>query len=170
MHKPIQIVDKSGKFAGLVKSPKDALLKQQIRLVSRVIISNENGHYLLQKRAEGMFIYPGFWDSSAAGHVDEGETPEEAAYRELLEEIGIKNINLQEIGRFYSEMTEVNGYTSKIYSHIFHGEYNNSLTELILDPAEVSEVKWFSRSDILSMIRNEDVVTHGVKLIFDEAL
>lgn len=170
MFKPIQIVDTTGQFLGVADTPKQALLANQIRLVARVIIQNKDGKYLLQKRAEDMFIYPGCWDSSAAGHVDEGESAEEAAYRELVEEIGIEQIKLKEIAQLYTEVEENHGYVSRIYNHIFLGEFNGDLADLTLEPSEVVEVQWFTKSEIQTMIQNDDKITEGVKLIFNEVL
>lgn len=44
---------------------------------------------LLQRRADQVKNWPGYWDISAAGHVSLGETPLDAALREAQEEIGI---------------------------------------------------------------------------------
>jgi isopentenyl-diphosphate Delta-isomerase len=52
-------------------------------------IVNRNGWVLLQKRAMNKEVYPGLWDISCAGHVDAGESSEEAALRELREELGL---------------------------------------------------------------------------------
>ncbi len=54
-----------------------------------ILLSNESGDLLLQKRSPWKDRNPGLWDSSTAGHVDSGETYEQAAHRELREEIGI---------------------------------------------------------------------------------
>lgn len=50
----------------------------------------ENGvEVLLQKRASGKPTWPDHYDSSAAGHIDLGEEPIEAAIRETKEEINL---------------------------------------------------------------------------------
>ncbi len=54
-----------------------------------ILIFNETGDLLLQKRSPWKDRNPGLWDSSTAGHVDAGESYEQAAHRELREEIGI---------------------------------------------------------------------------------
>lgn len=171
-HLPIQIVDKDGVFLGLAKSPAEAKQKGQIRLISRVILKNSNGEYLLQKRAEDMFAWPGFWDSSAAGHVDEGETPEQAAYRELFEEIGIDDIQLSYVEALYhANETDEDGSTNRMYSHIYTGVFNAHINTLSLDPAEVSEVRWFSRAEIDVLLGDPKAkITDGVRIIFRERL
>ena len=58
---------------------------KQYRLVAGVYAMRD-GHILMLERARGMMI--GFW-SVPGGHVDPGETPQEAAARELFEEAGL---------------------------------------------------------------------------------
>jgi isopentenyldiphosphate isomerase len=55
-----------------------------------VFLIDEAGRIYLQKRSIEKAEHPGKWDSSASGHVDSGESYEEAAARELEEEIGVK--------------------------------------------------------------------------------
>src|SRR4030095_4957697 len=58
---------------------------KQYRLVAGVYAMRD-GHIPMLERAKGMMI--GFW-SVPGGHVDPGETPQEAAARELFEEAGL---------------------------------------------------------------------------------
>ena len=44
---------------------------------------------LLQQRSAEKDVFPGCIDASCTGHIDPGETPEQAARRELKEELGI---------------------------------------------------------------------------------
>jgi 8-oxo-dGTP diphosphatase len=53
---------------------------------------------LLGKRAAGRRFYPGVWDL-IGGHVEAGETPEEALARELQEEIGVTPRSWREVAR-----------------------------------------------------------------------
>lgn len=50
---------------------------------------NAKGELFLQKRSLRKDIQPGKWDTAVGGHVDYGESPEEALQREVREEIGI---------------------------------------------------------------------------------
>ncbi|MBR4078736.1 MAG: NUDIX domain-containing protein [Christensenellaceae bacterium] len=49
----------------------------------------DGNEVLLQKRSADKDVFPGYIDASCTGHIDPGETPVEAALRELSEELGI---------------------------------------------------------------------------------
>ena len=53
-----------------------------------VFVFNKAGQIYLQRRSMGKDTAPGKWVSSCSGHVDAGEDYDEAAGRELIEEIG----------------------------------------------------------------------------------
>lgn len=59
-----------------------------------ILVFNKHRDCLLQKRSLLKDRQPGLWDSSAAGHLDAGESYEEAARRELAEELGISDARL----------------------------------------------------------------------------
>ena len=71
-----------------------------------IFVFNEAGEIYVQRRSEAKDRHPGKLDSSAAGHVDPGESYHETAMRELREEIGIKR-TLEEVFRVQaSEITD----------------------------------------------------------------
>jgi isopentenyl-diphosphate delta-isomerase type 1 len=55
-----------------------------------VLVFNRAGQLFLQKRSLRKDMSPGLWDSSCSGHLDAGEEYDQAAWRELQEEIGLK--------------------------------------------------------------------------------
>jgi len=62
-----------------------------------ILLVNDKGELLLQKRSYRKDRFPGCWDSSASGHVNAGESYLDCATRELEEEIGAQT-NLIELG------------------------------------------------------------------------
>lgn len=54
-----------------------------------IIVSDDRGNVVLQKRSLAKDTCPGLFSTSCAGHVDSGETYEAAARRELGEELGV---------------------------------------------------------------------------------
>jgi 16S rRNA (adenine1518-N6/adenine1519-N6)-dimethyltransferase len=61
-----------------------------------ILVFNQSGDLYLQQRSRGKDLHPLKWDSSAAGHVNAGETYDETARRELREELNV-DLPLEEI-------------------------------------------------------------------------
>ncbi len=61
-----------------------------------ILIFNQADEAYLQQRSRWKDRHPLKWDSSAAGHVTNGESYDEAAQRELHEELGV-NVSLEKI-------------------------------------------------------------------------
>lgn len=59
------------------------------------VFDSQGRNILLQKRSLNKDIQPGKWDTAVGGHVDAGESIEAAARRELAEELGICNAELE---------------------------------------------------------------------------
>lgn len=55
-----------------------------------VILMNTRGEVFLQQRSLRKDCSPGVWDSSSSGHVDSGEDYDDAVYREVAEELGVR--------------------------------------------------------------------------------
>ncbi len=60
-----------------------------------IVVLNRRGEVLIHRRAEDKDVWPGQWDLAAGGVVAHGETFEEAAARELAEELGITGAELE---------------------------------------------------------------------------
>lgn len=147
MDKKITIVDKNDNVIG--SASKDVAFKDGvIRRISRVFLIDKDQIYL-QRRGPNMRLFPDTWGSSAGGHVDEGESYEEAAKRELFEELGIKNIQLIELGKFYLEETYKTTQSFQ-FSMVFSAIYNNQ--PFMFQKDEVSGGCWFKFDEVTKMV------------------
>jgi isopentenyldiphosphate isomerase len=94
-----------------------------------IIVSDSQNRILLQKRSHHKDVHPGAWDTSAAGHVDFGESYLHAAIRELLEELGIRVTSPRNIGRL--EASSENGWEFVEIYHVVHdGPFNPNAHEI----------------------------------------
>lgn len=63
--------------------------KSLIHRGANLVIFDEHGRTLLQKRSMTKDIRPGYWQNAVGGHVAKGESYKQAILRELEEELGI---------------------------------------------------------------------------------
>lgn len=73
-------------------------LDRNIRVIN-IFIFNSKGKLLLPKRSINRRIFPGCFDFSCGEHVMSGEDYYRAAKRGLEEELGIKDVELIELGK-----------------------------------------------------------------------
>ncbi len=119
-------------------SVKEAHEKKLLHRASYIMLVNKEGRILLQKRAN-VRNYPHMWTLSASGHVDYGESYEEAAHRELGEELGVKS-KLQKIGTF----KKVDGICN-VWAALFLGKHDGPFN---FSKEEVEEVKFYTPDEI----------------------
>jgi isopentenyl-diphosphate delta-isomerase len=119
------------------------------RIVS-VFVQDDLGRMLLQLRSPDVAVYPSCWDQAAGGHVDEGQSYDQAAHNELLEEIGIQNVELTILGTYRSNRHEddhiINQFERVYVTRIPH--------DIILNPEarEVSGLQWFAPAELKARI------------------
>jgi len=126
-----------------------------------VFIMNTSGALFLQKRSLKKDLYPGCWDSSAAGHVDWGESYQQAAKRELQEELGI---NEPLAFRFNVQACRETGWE--------HVGFFSAVTakQITINPNEIIEGSYFSPLEIRDWLRDSPAdFAPGFVLLFDRA-
>ncbi len=125
----LQVVDARGRF---LRAASRAECHADAALIHRsvcVLLFNAKGELYLQRRAMAKDTYPGQRDLSATGHVRVGETEDEAAARELAEELGV----WAEIRRVDTMLLRLPAETE--VATIYCCSYNGAITP---DPNELS--------------------------------
>jgi len=89
--------------------------------------------------------WPDGFMSALAGFISPGETLEEAAQREVLEEAGIKTKNPRYI------FSQPWPFPAQLMMGLMLDAVN---TDITLDPKELEDARWFSREDVLAVIEN----------------
>ena len=123
------IVDESGAVIGKATRGKCHSGSLLLHPVVHLHVFNAQGDVYLQKRPEWKLIQPGKWDTAVGGHLDYGETPDEALSREVSEELGITDFEPQFIGKYVFE-SRIERELIYVYRTTYDGEIRPSKEEL----------------------------------------
>lgn len=121
--------------------------EKRLHRAIHILLRNDAGQFFLQKRAPSKDKNPNRWDSSCSGHVDAGEVYDQAAVRELEEELGVRvPINeLEKIRKF-----EASKETGMEFVWVYFGHHNGPFH---LNVVEISDGRFWDRSEIEAAIR-----------------
>ena len=119
------------------------------------VIVNENSEILMIQSKR--YITNRLEWEIPAGRIEAGESPEEAARRECLEETGCTLKNLT----FLCQQNPSNGM-SDLTIHVFGATVDAESLEI--DTNEVRKKKWMKKEEVISMLKNNQ--THcGVSML-----
>lgn len=147
-------------------APKSEVWKNGLRhRIVWVMVEDSDGRILLQKRPTTMKLHPGCWDYSVGGHVDAGESWEQAAHREAAEELGLTNLKLSALGKFYQESE----FQSKKLNR-FYTTYKTIVEpkEIKPDAKEIAETRWFTLEEIKTLLKSQPKLFPDGRLIVIE--
>ncbi len=129
------------------------------------IVANDKGHIYLCRQER--YLFEGDSWEIPRGFVDDGESPEDAAHRELKEEAGLEAISLELIGslRLSIGLMDEEAKVFLAQALRFTGSQDQE--------KEISEVKAFPLTEVLEMIGNgkiKDGLTVGAILLAKQKL
>jgi len=136
----------------------DWLKENEYHLGIHIAIFNSKNEMLIQKRSLNKRANPGKWDFSGRGSVVKGETSQEGARRELLEELGFDFDFSNERARFTINC-------ENLFDDYYIIKQDINLDELVLQKEEVDAVKWASKEEIIDMIDNDEFAEKNVELM-----
>jgi isopentenyl-diphosphate delta-isomerase len=158
LYKKVVVVDDNDKVIGS-EYMRIAANLGLIRRAARIYVFNESRQLLVQQRSAKV-AKPLLLDQSAAGHVDEGESYEEAAKRELFEELGLSDVTLAPV--------EISFRTTNFYNAIYKAVIPDD-TQINFDPEELVGVFWYDISQLEHEMRvDPDKFTSAFKETWTE--
>lgn len=140
----LEVVDENDRVVGMERR---GVIHAQglMHRSAQVLVFNSSGALFLQKRSDSKDEFPGLWDSSAAGHVDPGESYLECARRELQEELGISRPrDLREFCRFQASPD-----TGFEHCAVHQCTYDGVL---IFQPSEVADGRWLQAAGMDALV------------------
>lgn len=97
------IVDEDGNILGSIERGRAHDGCRVLHPVVHLHVFNSKGDLYLQRRPEWKDIQPGKWDTAVGGHVDLGESVDQALRREVREELGITDFSPIPMGHYVFE-------------------------------------------------------------------
>lgn len=136
-----QIVDENDQVIGVASRRECHGNPSLIHRTVHVVVFNDEGKILLQKRSLNKDIQPGKWDTAVGGHLSVGESYEDAAKREFREELGADCP--QELKFLFNSKirNKIESENTKVFSVVHNGPFNP-------DKNEITELKFWSQKEL----------------------
>jgi isopentenyl-diphosphate delta-isomerase len=145
MEEMIEEVDWDGNV--IATHPRKLLKKRMFPHKSSLILPRtKEGKIILCKRSKNKYPFPGTWCCAVGGKVIAGETEEQAALREMEEEVG-----------FVQDLTKVTSfnYNEEDYKGLFTIFTTElSINDLHPDSCEIESLQEFNINEIIEMLEN----------------
>lgn len=116
-----------------------------------VLIFNDKGEMLLQKRAESKYHSGGLWTNACCSHPRPEEDTTQAAKRRLQEEIGL-DLTPRFVYKFIYKTDFNNDLIEHELDYVFIGEHNGAPS---INTDEVSDWKYMAINDL-----KKDIIEH----------
>lgn len=135
------VVDASGTVVGRATRGECHGGSMLLHPVVHLHVFNSRGELYLQHRPLWKDIQPGRWDTAVGGHVDYGETIDEALRREVREELGITDFQPEQVA-VYEFRSDRERELVHVYRTVYDGE--------ICPSEELDGGRFWTRSEILA--------------------
>ena len=113
---------------------------------------------LIQQRQPFKQGWPNLWDITCGGSAVAGDTSQQAASRELFEELGIDY-------DFESMRPQFTINFERGFDDYYLINYDIDLNQLTLQAEEVQAVKWASKEEILELIKQNQFIPYYESII-----
>jgi 8-oxo-dGTP diphosphatase len=109
-----------------------------------VAVIEKDGKILMGNKASGVGPYPNTWRIPGGG-IEEGESPENAVKREVMEETGLRVDSVEKVGVYEDHEPDKNGEMTHYIFNVFKVEVSGK--ELVSE--EFPELRWIDKSELL---------------------
>ncbi len=158
----VDILDEDGNATGKSCLKSEAHAKGWFHPCVHIWFYTPNGEVLVQQRGAMKNTYPLLWDVSVAGHMAAGETAEDAAMREVAEEIGlqIQAADLMKVGVYKSYNVHSKTLTDAEFLNTYIHPLSVSVDALVPQESEVAALKLISMEDFATALHEPTELGH----------
>lgn len=154
MDELLDIYDENKKFTGKIHPRRQPRADGEFCLVVHVLVQNDDGLFLITKRAHDKHYLPDFWENTG-GSAIAGETSLEAAMREFHEETGFMLI--PESGELlFTDKIVNSGWSCFMDNWLF--QQNFDIKKFIPQEGETVAAKWAAFDEIIKLHENGEFV------------
>jgi 8-oxo-dGTP pyrophosphatase MutT (NUDIX family) len=142
----VAIIDDTGAVVG--SAPRSVMRRENLpHLVVAVMVRDPAGRVYVHRRTDTKDVFPGMHDCFAAGCLQAGEQPEEAAAREVAEELGVVgSLTPLSVMRYDDDAT-------RHVCHAFTVTWDGPVTH---QPEEVAWGGWMAPAELKARLADPD--------------
>ena len=130
-----------------------------------IVVVRKNGKVILQERSKRDLWHPGKWTLSCTGHVKSGEGYEDAARRELREELGLAS-RLHLVKRYLLPPIREGPLTEREWVSLYTATTDSPV---MIDPVELESVDEYGGTQLQRML-DDDKMTPDAVILLEEFL
>jgi 8-oxo-dGTP pyrophosphatase MutT (NUDIX family) len=143
----VALIDGSGAVIG--SAPRSVMRRENLRhIVVAVLVRDSGGRVYVHRRTDTKDVFPGMHDCFAAGCLQAGEEPLEAAAREVAEELGVVGVPLRPWGQ-----VRYDDAATRHVCHAFAVTWDGPVTH---QPTEVAWGAWMTPEELRARLADPD--------------
>jgi isopentenyldiphosphate isomerase len=152
----VDVVDDDDIVIATVPRSEMRARRLQHRSVGIAVLSSD-GRLLIHRRSDSKDIWPGWWDIAAGGVVASGETYDDAAQRELAEELGIVDADIEFVGSAHYVDDEL-AALCRGYRTVHDGPFS-------FNDGEVIESRWVTFAELDEMLTTHRFLPDSIAML-----
>jgi isopentenyldiphosphate isomerase len=148
----VERMDEQDRVLGVVDRD-EAIANHWLHRVATTVCRDPEGRVLVHRRQEGVSRFPGQYDWLIGGAAEVGESYEEAAVRELAEELGV-DVPVRFVFKFLCRGA-ISPYWLGVHEAVVTGV-------IAPDPSEIAAHHWVTENELREALRRWTFVPDGV--------
>ena len=139
--------DPAGRVAG--SAPRSRVRAENLpHAATAVALRDVAGRIYVHRRTDTKDLFPGAHDVWAGGVITAGEDPDDAAHRELAEELGLHDVMLRPMFRHWYADAHTH-YLAYVYDAVWDPERHGPIRH---QPEEVADGWWSTIEDLVALL------------------
>lgn len=138
------LVDEDDREVGTLPKTECHLGGGTLHRAFSVFLFDSDGRVLIQERAAGKMLWPGFWSNSCCSHPRPGESTEAAAQRRVREELRVEcRLDFLYKFRYQAAFGSVGSEHELCYVYAGH-----TAGDISTDPLEIAAIRWLTPGEL----------------------